>query len=167
MCSCKWEGEPKILPPRGVYFTDQIFKLQFHHNFTKYCLNTCIMTTAMLTQWHFLHEEWMSVKRNNLMDHTVTNFIFFFCKKWQSMQVIYWPRYRTSRLQWKSFTAKDLCLKKHCCTKKKCNCCYSFGFPSHILVCKITIPLNYLQNTIWKYGASTAAFNAEGTLPNR
>ena len=35
----------------------------------------------MLTQWHFLHEERMSLKRNNPMDHAVTNFIFFFSKK--------------------------------------------------------------------------------------
>ena len=51
------KGNQKILPPRSVYFTDQIFKLQFHCNFTKYCLNTCIMTTSMLTQWHFLHKD--------------------------------------------------------------------------------------------------------------
>ena len=48
-----------------------------------------IMTTAMLTQWHFLHEERMSLKRNNPMNHTVTNFIFFFSKKSPFMLVIY------------------------------------------------------------------------------
>ena len=65
-----------------------------------------------------IHEEWVSMKRNDLMDHAATNFVFFFSKKWQSMQVIYWPGHGTSRLQWKSFIAKDLCLKKHCCIKK-------------------------------------------------
>ena len=119
----------------------------------KFCLlGVCILLTRS-SSYNFtiislniawtLDEKWMSMKKNNLMDHTVTNFIVFFSKKWQSMQVIYWPGYGTARLQWKSFIAKDLCLKKQCCIKK-CNCCYSFGLPSHILVCKITIPLNYL-----------------------
>ena len=146
MCSCKWEGEPKILPLRGLYFTDQILKLQFHHNFTKYCLKTCIMTTVMLTQWHFLHEEWMSMKRNNQMDHTATNFIFFFSKKWQPMASNLLTRIWNFKTTVKKFYSQRFMFKKTLLHQKNVTVVIPLAFlltfcsvksPFHWTICKI------------------------------